>query len=80
MKWAEVREKYPNQFVKIKILKSYSESDKEVVEEVAVIDSIDEYKATKELLSSKGDTLVYHTSKEKVVLTVRNKIGLRRTK
>lgn len=26
MKWAEVREKYPNQFVKIKILKSYSES------------------------------------------------------
>ena len=80
MKWTEVRERYPNQFVKIKILKSHFENNKEIVDEVAVIESVDKGKATKELLASKGDTLVYHTSKEKIILTVRNIIGLRRTK
>lgn len=78
MKWGEVREIYPNQFVKIKVLKSYFKNDEEVIDDVAVIDSIDESEATKELLSSKGDILVYHTSKENIVLKIRNKIGLRR--
>ncbi|HHY24314.1 MAG TPA: hypothetical protein GX527_08795 [Clostridiaceae bacterium] len=78
MKWEEVRELFPNQFVKIKVLESYIEDDKEKVCDVAVIKTVDESKATKELLSSKGDELVYHTSKEEVVIRLRNRIGLRR--
>lgn len=80
MRWEEVRKLYPNQFVKIKILKSYFKHDKEFVEDVAIIGSVDRSEATKELLKSKGDTVVYHTSKEEVVLIIRNNIGLRRTK
>lgn len=78
MRWEEVRELFPNQFVKIKILESHIEGDKEIVCDVAVISTVDELKATKELLSSKEDELVYHTSKEEVVIRLRNRIGLRR--
>lgn len=78
MKWNEVRNIYPNQFVKFEVLKSHIEEDEEFVDEIAVIGPIDEDSATKELLNSKENVLVYHTSKNNVVLKVRNRIGLRR--
>jgi hypothetical protein len=40
MKWEEVRNLYPNQFVKLEVLHSMIEKDKEVVDEVAVIGSV----------------------------------------
>ncbi len=78
MKWSEVRKLYPNQFVKIQVLKSHLEEDKEYIDDMAVIGRVIDFDATKELLNSKGDTLVYHTSKERIVLQIRNRIGLRR--
>lgn len=78
MKWKEVKKTYPDQFVKIQILKSHIEEDKQIADDVAVIDTVDDSDATKELMTSKGDILVYHTSKDKVVLKIRNRIGLRR--
>ncbi|HHW48999.1 MAG TPA: hypothetical protein GXX14_10350 [Clostridiaceae bacterium] len=78
MKWKEVRKIYPNQFVKFKILKSHVEEDNEYIDEVAVIGPIDDNHATKELLASQKGILVYHTSKENIVLKIRSRIGLRR--
>ncbi|MBB5326367.1 hypothetical protein HNQ34_003520 [Anoxybacillus tepidamans] len=77
MKWQEVRTLYPNQFVKLHILKSRLHGDKEIVEEVAVVGTVPDENATRELLQSKGNELVYHTSHEDIVLQVRGMISLR---
>ncbi|MEA4849382.1 MAG: hypothetical protein VB106_19280 [Clostridiaceae bacterium] len=78
MKWNEVRKIYPNQFVKFEILKSHVESDKEYVDEIAVIGPVSDDEATLELLGSKGNVLVYHTANEALVVKLRTRIGLRR--
>ena len=46
MKWQEVREIYPNQFVKFEILNSEERSNEEIIDEVAVIGPIKEEDAT----------------------------------
>jgi hypothetical protein len=78
MKWSEVRNLYPNQFVKLIVLSSHLENGQEIVEDVAVIKAVADAIATKELLKAKGDELVYHTTHENVVLEVRQDVGLRR--
>ena len=45
---------------------------------MAVIKSIPDERATKELLKAKGDELVYHTANEEIVLEIRQDVGLRR--
>jgi hypothetical protein len=78
MKWDEVRQICPDQYVKLNILDFYMEEDKKIVTDVALINTINDPKvATKELLKSKGDTIVYHTASEKIVIEMRNPIGLR---
>ncbi|AEV19414.1 hypothetical protein GTCCBUS3UF5_21060 [Geobacillus thermoleovorans CCB_US3_UF5] len=77
MEWQEVRSLYPNQFVKLQVLKSHLEGDQEIIEEVAVIGTVSDKDATRELLQSKGNQLVYHTSHKEIVLKVRGAIGLR---
>ncbi|MBW8350900.1 hypothetical protein K0H71_15820 [Bacillus sp. IITD106] len=74
MKWQEVRKIYPHQFVKIKVLSSHIENGQEFIEDIAIIKPIPDELATKELLKSKGDELVYHTVNENIVLEVR-KLG-----
>jgi len=78
MKWQDVRKLYPDQFVKIEVLDSHTKKGKQFVDEVAVIEPINESNATKELLNSKDKTLVCHTSKETIVLEIRDGLGLRR--
>ena len=77
MKWEEVRQIYPDKFVKLEVLDSHVEENKEYVDEVAVIDTVSEDDATKELLKSEDNILVYHTSKKDITLKIRNRIGLR---
>ncbi|GIP45054.1 hypothetical protein J45TS6_35130 [Paenibacillus sp. J45TS6] len=79
MKWEEVRKIYPNQFVKFEILHSEEKNNEEIIDDVAVIGPITEENATKELLNSKNNTLIYHTSKDQVVVKIRRAVGLRRT-
>jgi len=76
--WQEVREIYPNQFVKFEILHSEEQDHEEIIDEVAVIGPISDELATKELLNSKNNILIYHTSKDKVIVKIRKGIGLRR--
>ena len=78
MKWSEVRRLYPNQFVKLKVLSSHIKNEQEFIEDMAVIKPVSDEQATKELLNSKGDELVYHTANESIVLEVRRDVGLRR--
>ena len=78
MKWLEVRKLYPNQFVKLKVLTSHIENGQEFIEDIAIVKPISDELATKELLKSKGDELVYHTANENIVLEVRQDVGLRR--
>ena len=53
----------------LNILDFYLEDDKKVVTDVALINIIEGSKlATKELLKSQGNTIVYHTGSEKLLL------------
>jgi hypothetical protein len=63
MKWNEISEKYPNQFVLLKALKSHVDGDRKIVDDVALVKIIETSKEANELLiRSKGDTFVFHTS------------------
>jgi len=59
---------YPDQFEKLKVLSSHVKDNQEIVEDIAVIRFVPGKSATKELLKSKGENLVYHTSHESIVL------------
>jgi hypothetical protein len=71
MKWNEIREKYPNQFVLLKALKSHVDGDRKIVDDAALVKLIENSKEANELLiRSKGDTFVFHTFKEELSLTI----------
>ncbi len=78
MLWSEVREVYPDQYVVLQALSYHIEKDKKIIDEVAVIKTIDSPReATRELVRSSGDRFVYHTAKEKIVIQIRPNNGLR---
>lgn len=78
MQWDEVRRLYPNQYVRVKIIRSRIKGNVELVEDVAIIRSIsNSADATAELMRSRDDTLVYHTRNEKMELEIRNNPGFR---
>lgn len=78
MKWEEVRRIYPDQFVLVEILNSHIENKTEIIDDVAVVRSItDPKEATYELIHSKGDTLVYHTSHDRIEVSIRTGVGFR---
>lgn len=71
MQWEEVRRLYPNQWVQLEVIESHIEDDKKIIDEVAVIGSIKtDQEATKSLLNSSGNTLVYHTSKPQIEFNI----------
>lgn len=78
MQWDEVRRLYPDKWVQLQAISSHIDRNKKVVEDVAVIRSIDnDREATKLLLKSSGDIFVYHTSKPKIVMNVIRKPSYR---
>ncbi len=80
MKWQEVRELYPDQFVKFEILESRVIGNKEYVDDVAVIKSIPDGKeAMKEFINCKPGQLVYSTKNKEVIIQLVENIGIRRS-
>lgn len=78
MKWDEVRKIYPNRFVKIQILRDRIENNIRYIDDMAVIKAFDDDKeATRELVRSKNDILVYHTGKEEIELEIKQVFGFR---
>ena len=78
MKWEEVRKLYPNKFVKVEVLESHTIEDKEYVDEVAVIKSIDDSKeAMREFVKCKGQQVVYSTKHSEFIMEITKPIGIR---
>ena len=80
MKWKEVREMYPNQFVKFEILEYHIEDNKEYVDDIAIIKAISDGKeARKEFINCKPGQLVYNTKNEELVIQLVKHVGIRRS-
>ncbi|MGZ7444274.1 hypothetical protein [Paenibacillus sp. TH7-28] len=71
MKWAEVRDLCPDQFVLVKILHYHEEDNKKIIDEVAPIRPIPDEDANKEFFRAGPGNLVYHTSNEKCLIHIR---------
>ncbi|MGY3715595.1 hypothetical protein ACWE42_08745 [Sutcliffiella cohnii] len=71
MKWQDVRELFPNQFVLVSILEYREEGDRKVVDEVTPIRTISEQDANKEFFHAKEGTCVYHTSNKEFIINIR---------
>jgi len=71
MKWQEVRELFPNQFVLISILDYHEEDEKKIIDEVAPIRSIPDENANKEFFKVEPGNIVYHTSNENCIVHIR---------
>lgn len=77
MQWAEVRERFPNQFVLPEELKSHVEGNSLLVDEVSVVGPVPEDEATKTLMECRDKLFVYHTSNDSVVIGLRRRPGFR---
>ena len=82
MKWQEVRELYPNKFVKIEVIESNMVEEKEYVDyvdEVAVIKAIEDSKeAMREFVKCKNKEIIYSTKNKEFIIDVVKHIGIRR--
>ena len=78
MTWDEVRRSFPNRFVKLQILKSHIEDNVRYIDDMAVIKAFnDDREATRELVRSTDDMIVYHTGKEKIEVEIRDIFAFR---
>lgn len=81
MKWEEIRQVYPHQWLKLNVLKSHVEEDKKVIDEMEVINTIgSNSEAGRELGKCKGNVAVYHTDNEKIYYRIKNIFGFRMVK
>lgn len=71
MKWDEVRELYPNQFVLISVLNYREVGDSKIIDEVTPIRPISDEDANHEFFRTEPGNIVYHTSKEQCIIYIR---------
>ncbi|MEF3306263.1 hypothetical protein [Paenibacillus sp. GYB003] len=71
MKWQQVRELFPDQFVLISILDYTEQGDKKMVTEVAPIRSIPAEEANRAFFSAEPGSIVYHTANADCVIHLR---------
>lgn len=73
MKWNEVREKYPNKWLKLLILNSHESENKEYIDDMDVLTILNnEDDATDELVNCSDKEIVYHTGKNEIYSEIRN--------
>ena len=81
MKWEEVRQAYPNQWLKLNILESHIEDDKKIIDDMEVVNTIvSNSEAGRELGKCRQREAVYHTSNEKIYYRIKNIFGFRMAK
>lgn len=79
MQWKEVRELFPNQFIKFTIVKSHITDGKEIVDELEVLKTYSDGKeAMKEFINRQEGQFVYSTKNEKLVIDVVRHIAIKR--
>jgi len=71
MKWQEVRELFPDQFVLVSIIHYHEEDNKKIADEVAPISTVSEQDANKEFSRVEPGNVVYHTSNQDFVIHLR---------
>ena len=80
MKWEEVRNNYPEKFVLFEIINSTKGEDKEVVDDVKVIEVYSNGKdARKAFIKKKPNQFVYSTNNENIEIEIVKYVGIRRT-
>ncbi|MDP4179955.1 MAG: hypothetical protein Q8942_02560 [Bacillota bacterium] len=78
MTWKEVREKFPNLWVKLNILEKHVEDNKEYIDNMEVISTIaTDLEAGRELVKCTENEVVYHTSQDEIYVEIRNIFGFR---
>ncbi|NFI94708.1 hypothetical protein [Clostridium sp. ZBS14] len=70
MLWNEVRNIYPDKFVLLTSLKEHVDKNKKYIDDVAVVKVLEDDEASQILAKCKGNTFVYHTSKEKLEMDI----------
>ena len=83
MKWPEIRNHYPHQWLLVEAIKAHSESGKRILEELAVVNtfpnSIAAMKGYQSLHHEEPgrELLVLHTDREELDVTERRWLGIR---
>lgn len=81
MKWQEVRNIYPHQWLKLKVIEKHIIEDKEYIDEMDVIKTIEsDFEATRELGKCKENEAVYHTYHEEIYYRIKNIFGYRKVR
>lgn len=79
MKWNDVRNNYPEKFVLFEIIESEKVGDKEVVDDIKVIEVYDNGKdARNAFIKKKPNQFVYSTKNERVEIEIVKYVGIRR--
>ena len=78
MTWLALKEKFPDQWVKVLILKNHVENNREYVDDMQLISPIlTDLEAGRELVKCAENEVVYHTSHEEIYIEIRNIFGFR---
>ena len=83
MQWQEIRNHYPQQWLLVEAIKAHSESNKRILEQIAVVgtfpDSVIAMKSYVQLHheAPERELYVFHTSRETLDITERSWLGIR---
>lgn len=83
MKWSEIRNHYPHQWLLVEAIKAYSEAGKRILEDLAVVETFaDSTAAMRGYLklhreAPRRELLVLHTDREELDVTERRWLGIR---
>lgn len=83
MKWQQIREHHPEQWLLIEAVKAHTEDDQRILEEISVID---EYTCSQDAMQAyrnlhledpEREMFVVHTSRSELDIKIRRWVGLR---
>ena len=83
MQWQEIRNHYPQQWLLVEAIKAHSESNKRILEQLAVVgvfpDSVTAMKSYMQLHheAPERELYVFHTSRETLDIAERRWLGIR---
>lgn len=83
MKWEDIRQQYPDQWLLLEAIEAHSIADKRILEQIAVLnrypDSVAAMNGYKELhhKAPERELYVFHTSREQLDVTERRWLGIR---
>lgn len=83
MKWSEIRQQYPDQWLLLEAVKAHTEGNHRVIEELAVVDTFadspDALRQYNEMHRAKPqrELYVFHTSRESLDVRERRWLGIR---